>query len=481
MTGFPGRGTTSTWAGTGRGTRRGGFLRHRRTGAAALTLSLAAALAACSSSSAGDATSSPPAAPATVDKTPVTITLWSGFTDRELGVLGAEVAQFEKAYPWITVKNVGAQDDDKIVKAIRAGNAPDVALSFTADKIGSYCGSKAWIDLAPYIARDKVDLSAVPKVSLDYTQFNGVRCAMPALADTYGLYYNTALLKAAGYSEPPKTASELLDMAVKLTTYNPDGSIKVAGFVPLWGFYEMAPAHVAPLWGAPWTNGSGKSNFTDPAWTAMLAWQKKFVDAIGYDKLRRFTSGAGDSEFAETNLFETGKLAMNLDGEYRTAFIHSEHPDLQFGTAPFPTADDRTDSYGAGYVTGNSLGIPRTSTGRNREAAWQLVKYLSTDPGAQGSLAQQLKNVPTLTSALTAPALLTDQNFGVFLKIYAHPQSATTPPSAAGSADQDTLSALADKYQAGSVGDLQSALTAADQQVDAQVAQAAGPGGGGAP
>ncbi|HYJ75075.1 MAG TPA: extracellular solute-binding protein, partial [Kineosporiaceae bacterium] len=310
-------------------------------------------------------------------------------------------------------------------------------------------------------------------------QFGGVRCAMPALADTYGLYYNTALLKAAGYQAPPRTASELLDMAVKLTTYNPDGSIKVAGFVPLWGFYEMAPAHVAPSWGATWTDSAGKSNFAhDPGWAAMLTFQKKFVDAIGYDKLRRFTSGAGDSEFAATNLFETGKLAMNLDGEYRTAFIHDEHPDLAFATAPFPSADDKADLYGAGYVTGNSLGIPRTSTGRNREAAWQLVKYLSTDRGAQTMLAQQLRNVPTLTSALSDPVLTKDQQFAVFLRIYANPRSATTPPSAAGSADQDTFAAMAEKFQAGSVGDLGSALAAADQQVDAQVAQA---GGGGAP
>ena len=172
---------------------------------------------------------------------------------------------------------------------------------------------------------------------------------------------------------------------------------------------------------------------------------------------------------------------MNLDGEYRTAFIHDEHPDLQFGTAPFPTADDRTDSFGAGYVTGNSLGIPRTSTGRNREAAWQLVKYLSTDPSAQTLLARQLKNVPTLTASLSDPSLTKDPQFATFLKIYANPMTATTPPSAAGSADQDTLTALANKYQAGSVGDLGPALAAADQQVNAQVAQAVGPAGGGAP
>ena len=137
--------------------------------------------------------------------------------------------------------------------------------------------------------------------------------------------------KAAGYTEPPKTATELLDMAVKLTKYNSDGSIKVAGFVPLWGFYEMAPAHVAPLWGATWADSRRQEQLRSRPATGRrcCTFQKKFVDAIGYDKLRRFTSGAGDSEFAATNLFETGKLAMNLDGEYRTAFIQRRAPEAQ--------------------------------------------------------------------------------------------------------------------------------------------------------
>lgn len=437
----------------------------------------AAALAACSGSSGGKASTAPTSAAA--DHTPVTITMWSGFTGRELGIIGKAQQMFMTSHPWITVKNVGGVDDDKIVKSIRAGNAPDVALSFTADKIGTYCGSKAWIDLGPYIKRDKVDLNQIPKASLEYTQFDNVRCAMPALADVYGLYYNNDMLKAAGYTDPPKTWSELLDMAVKLTKYNSDGSIKVAGFVPLWGFYEMAPAHVAPLFGATWMTSDGKGNFAaDPHWAALLQFQKKFVDAIGYDKLRRFTSGAADSEFAATNMFETGKLAMNIDGEYRTAFIDSEHPNLNYSTAPMPVDDAQPQLYGAGYVTGNSLGIPRTSSGRQREAAWQLVKWLSTDQSAQVFLAQQLKNVPTVNSALSDPSLTSNERFATFLKIFANPATATTPSNAGGSADQDLLTAYVNKYQAGNGGDLAKGLAATDKQVDAQVQQATG---GGAP
>ncbi len=52
----------------------------------------------------------------------------------------------------------------------------------------------------------------------------------------------------------------------------------------------------------------------------MLQWQKSFVDAIGYDKLQKFSAklGGGDSEWSAAHGFETGKIAMMIDGEWRT-------------------------------------------------------------------------------------------------------------------------------------------------------------------
>ena len=73
--------------------------------------------------------------------------------------------------------------------------------------------------------------------------------------------------------------------------------------------------------------------------TLILTWQKDLVDRLGYDKLQAFQAGLGQ-EFSADNAFQTGKVAMNLDGEYRTAFIDDQAPDLNYGTAPFPTADD---------------------------------------------------------------------------------------------------------------------------------------------
>ena len=72
-------------------------------------------------------------------KEPVTITFWSGFTARELGIINTGLAGFHKKYPWITVKSTGALTPDKLTAAIRGGNAPDAASLFETDDLGAFC------------------------------------------------------------------------------------------------------------------------------------------------------------------------------------------------------------------------------------------------------------------------------------------------------------------------------------------------------
>src|SRR3954469_8504749 len=403
---------------------------------------------------------------------PVSITFWVGFEQRELGVVKQAVDQFHRTHPWITVKTVGAVSDDKIIAAIRGGNAPDVVQSFSADNTGAFCSSGGWIDLKPYMDKDKISADDFPKPVQSYTQYKGTRCALPMLADTYGLYYNQKLFEKAGITSPPKTMSELTADAKKLTTHDAKGNLEVVGYDPAQGFYENAPAHYAPLFGAEWVDANGKSSLSrSPGWTEFLNWQKALIDSYGYDKLLRWQAGAGE-EFSPQNAFERGKLAMNMDGEFRTAFIKAEHPGLDYGTAPMPVSDGHPELYGAGYVTGNIVGIPKSAD--HKDASWQLVKYLTTDDHALALMSNGRRNVPTTIQSLKSSELAPDPQFKVFMDIFAHPKTATTPITAAGSANQELFQNMVVKHQAGKVSDLQSALATTDKQIDAQLAQSSG-------
>ncbi|MGH3713065.1 MAG: ABC transporter substrate-binding protein [Micromonosporaceae bacterium] len=391
------------------------------------------------------------------------VEFWHFFTAREAKAIEAVVADFEAKHPKIDVTLKAGQDDTKMLQAIAAGKGPDVGLSYSTDIVGKFCSSGAWRDLKEYIKRDKVDLSQLPETVRSYTEYGGKRCAMPFLADTYGLYYNKKLLKEAGYDAPPKTMSELAAMAKKLTKRKADGTIETAGFVPLLNFYEHSPQHIAPAWDAKWIDGEKSAIGADPNWPKMLSWHKELVDWYGYPQLQKFTAGLGD-EWSGDNAFHKGKVAMMVDGEYRIAFLRDQAPGLTFGTAPMPVPDDATDRYGAGFVTGNIMGISKNA--KNPEAAWELIRYLTTDTDAIVKLANAIKNVPTTKAALKSPKLETDPEFQTFIDIFNHPQTATSPPSAAGPKYVELAQEFIDGYQSGKVKDLPKGLAELDRRIN---------------
>jgi multiple sugar transport system substrate-binding protein len=143
---------------------------------------------------------------------------------------------------------------------------------------------------------------------------------------------------------------------------------------------------------------------------------------------------------------------------------------VDFGTAPFPVPDDLADEYGKGYTSGTIVGIASTSQKQN--AAWQFVKFLTTDTDAVVNFANAIHNVPSTKAALASPKVDADPNFQTFLKIAQNPHSNTTPASPNGGAYQLTLQNVGYAYESGKVTDLQAALDKAAKQIDTDIAQA---------
>ena len=407
---------------------------------------------------------------------PVTIEMWSAWTSKaELQDFDKIFAGFEEAYPWITVKSVGNVDDTKQLAAINSGTPPDAMLSFSFDNVGKFCQSGAWQDLTPYMEATNFDVSQFPASATEYTSFAGSTCALPFLTDAYGLYYNTDMFEKAGIVEPPKTMSELVDVAKKLTVFNDDGSIKVAGFVPYMPYYETNVVTISTMFGADWYNEDGTSSVvnSDPAWQEMANWQKELVDFYGYDNLQRFVAGQGD-EWGEEQDFQTGRVAMTIDGEWRTSEnFMGDPPAVPYMTAPFPVPDDQVDTYGMGQVGGTIIGIPKGSP--HPDDAWLLVSYMATDTDTLVYMANTVRNVPTTFDALSSPELDITPQFQTFLDILANENSHYKETSAIGQADQDLMATFMEKWQAGKVSDLQAGLDQVAQQIDDQLTQTQAP------
>lgn len=415
--------------------------------------------------------------PATINPSashePVTIEMWSAWTsNRELRQFDAIFENFTKQYPWITVHDTGGIGDQKLIQAINSGTAPDAVLSFGLDNVGKFCESGAWQDLTGYMKESNFDTSQFPDSIFQYTSFGGSQCALPFLTDAYGLYYNQDLFDAAGITEPPKTTSELVDDAKKLTVFNPDGSIKVAGLVPWTGYYETNPVTLSVPYGCAWYNADKtQSAFTDQCWQNLFNWQKELVDFYGQDNLAKFVAGQGN-EWSAENDFETGRVAMNIDGEWRTAFIADEVPDMNYMTAPMPVPDDQADTYGMGQIGGTIIGIPKGSA--HPAEAWLLVSWMATDTPTLVYMANFVRNVPTTYAALQSPDLEVTPQFKTFLDIFQNPSSHYKETTAIGDGDQTAIGNQLSDWQAGKLTDLQAGLQQAAQEVNNLLAELQG-------
>ena len=396
--------------------------------------------------------------------------IWVGWSARELSEFKKVVAEYDAKNPNVTVKVVGAINDDKILAALRSGSSPDVVSSFTSQNVGVYCPSGGWIDLAPYLKRDKIDPNIFPAATRTYTQYQGIRCALPLLADSYGFYYNKRLFKKAGLTRPPRTLDELSAYAKKLTTRKADGTLDVVGYDPFIGFYQNSIGAYQPLVGAKYFDAAGKSSLSkDPAWQRLLRWQKSLVDYYGHSKLVKWQTGAGD-EWSSPHAYGREKLAMMIDGEWRVAFLAADHPKTKYGTAPMPVDSQKKSLYGAGYINGTIIGIPKR--GGNREEAWKLVRYLTTNTHALAMFSNGIRNVPSTAAAARSKELKPDPNFATFTKIFTNPRSTTIPVTPLGSAHLETVTSFLAKWQAGKVKDLKSGLADVDEQIDAKMKQA---------
>ncbi|MFE4539937.1 ABC transporter substrate-binding protein [Streptomyces scopuliridis] len=443
------------------------MLRNRRFAVSAVAVAAISVLATSCTGQSGAGASDDPNA-----KT--SITFWHGWSaPAEVKAIQENIDRFEKAHPNITVNVVGNINDDKLNQALRAGGSkgPDVVSSFTTSNVGKFCSSGAFADLAPFIEKSGLDLAKTfPKVLLEYTQFEGKRCALPLLSDAYGLYYNKDAFEKAGITSPPKTMSELASVAKKLTKTKGD-SYEQVGLMPTYHGYETVVDHYMSSWDHAYFDKDGKSNIAkDPAFAEMFTYQKKLVDDLGgYEKLEKFRSTFGD-EWGAKHPFHTGQVAMQLDGEWRLGMAEDAKVPFEIGVAPMPVADDEADSYGKGFLSGTIMGIAPRSEKQN--AAWELVKYMTSDTEAVVQFANGIRNVPSTLEALTSPGLKFDPRFKTFLDIARHPESSTPPAAVNGSTYQQTLQDFGFQYEQGKVKDLQAGLEQTARQIDRDIEQA---------
>lgn len=341
--------------------------RHRQI--LTLTSSIAVAL--------GCAGLSPIAADASTVQNVVWWNMWSGST---VPILQHMVQEFNASHPGIHVTELNvpaASGDAKLLSSIAGGDPPDVFTEWNPT-VGSFASSGAIQPLTQFETGTYANIQKwmYPQVAAGGV-YNGTPYAIPMSMNTWALYYNKSMLKAAGISSPPKTLAQLNSDQAK--EWKMSGNrVTQYGFYPIsegWIYFtSYFKVHDAV---------NGKYDLaTDPGARAEMKWMASY-DKYNYSAVSALASAFGTVQGGNANPFVMGREGFEVNGVWEAATnIPAVNPPManDFGVEPFPSVPGGATGPST-WLNGNYNVIPKGA--KDPQGGFALIAWLAgyNNPG----------------------------------------------------------------------------------------------------
>ncbi len=266
------------------------------------------------------------------------------------------------------------------------------------------------MDAPPANIQEAVRLLFV-KPALDGVTIDGKIWGVPIEVNNYALVYNKKMLAEAGFKKPPRTWAELVDMAVKLTKKNPDGSVARYGFAFLAG-WDSAVVH--PYLSLLYSNGG---EFLSKDFKTCYLDRKEAIEALEAE-LELFKKGATSTAASVWN-FPTEKVAMIIMAPWYENSLKvalKERCAETVGVAPIPYLKKPAT---CGYTW--FIGVDSGS--KNKKEAWEFIKWMTIDTQPNGTtrmgelMAKTIGAIPPRKTDITKfPDELNDLYTATFVK-----------------------------------------------------------------
>src|SRR5215212_1913589 len=210
---------------------------------------------------------------------------------------------------------------------------------------------------------------------------------------------NPAILQEIGVTEQPATWQELIDNAVKATTYDDQGRITRAGFL----FTDndtitfLFRAMILQQGANYWADDGVHVNFQTDA--AKKAWQDE-TDIVTKYHVEDETSIPNSDRYV---VFFQGKGAMCMVGPWAIAVGQEEYPDLDFNYVNLPTYAGTDYRFAAESGWGEVVNA--NAPAENKEAAWRFIDFMAQPDNLRNwNLATY--TIPSLKELQNDPAIL---------------------------------------------------------------------------
>lgn len=299
--------------------------------------------------------------------------LWGG----EEGQLIEEIiAEYNKSQDKYEVVGLSVPDQQKIITAISGGQGPDVTDDF-GSSIPKYASEEIAMPLDELIARDGLDISAMSAAAVNNQKYEGKIYGLPISLNVYALFYNKDLLAQAGVSTLPQNLEELMEMGDRLTVKQGNNITQMGGpFIPAIYYW---PYSFTYAFGTDFGAGDGSKLTADNlGFRKVLEFTASQVAKWGRDPFNNYVSTGASAVYTPQDPFLLGTQVFRMDGPW--FYNMADDAGINFGLMPLPGAKAQG---GEGYSLLDTSNVYIPTTAKNKEGAWDFVKYMTVGDGAK--------------------------------------------------------------------------------------------------
>lgn len=282
--------------------------------------------------------------------------------------------RFTEMHPNVTFEPIDILNSDyieKVTTMMAGGEDIDLIYSKNNQQYMTLASNGQVEDLMPYVERDGVDLSiyggAAEKLTL-----NNQLYGLPFRNDLWLLYYNKTMFDEAGVEYPTDdmTWDDWAVLCEKMTSG--EGADKVYG-----GYLQNWPASVQNM-----TISDGKHTTIETDYSFMKDEYDRVLELQDNGYIMDFsTISTGNLHY--TGCFFNEQIATVYQGTWFITYLLEQTNagtlNFEWGMVKAPHSADGQ----AGDAVGAAFPMCINSNSKNKEAAWQFVKFLTSEEGAK--------------------------------------------------------------------------------------------------
>jgi multiple sugar transport system substrate-binding protein len=299
----------------------------------------------------------------------------AGMTPAELDEIAAK---FEEANPGIKVETNYVSYEglhDLLVTSV-SSNPPAFDIFLMDDIWFAEFADAGWLlDITDRITPEM--RAGIFESAWPVTTVNGVVYGMPWLLDTKYFFYNTRILKEAGFDAPPKTWEELMEQS---------RAIKEKGLVEYPTIWSWAQAEaiicdfVTLLYGngGQFFDENNEPVFNSEQGVQVVQWMVDMVNE-GLANPSSITSLEGDV----VNVFAQGNAAFTVNWLFAYDVSQSAEDSLvvgDVGMALMPVFQAAADNGIVSSSINGSMGFALAAGTEHPDEAWAFTEFLSSEP-----------------------------------------------------------------------------------------------------